>query len=178
MTLTRDPLSEWFDEGARRLLERAYAQPQEWHYTRLVDPTPAELIRWRGHDPLGPDPVPGERYVTRWGRAFARAIYHQHRWWSVGTQTGGWRTTKRPAVRKSGALLVEAGRYKPAAGIGRFTLARGLAFRVMLAPAGAEMRAAVAALPASQRWAGPAGHGPATAQLDDRDWGDDTPGHG
>jgi len=170
-------MSELFDAGARAILDRAYAQPREWHYTRLVDPSPAELIRWRGHDPLGPDPVPGERYVTRWGRAFSRAIYYQHRWWSASAQGGPWRATRRPVVRKSGALLVEAGRYKPA-GLGSVALRRGLAFRVQLAPAGAEMRAAVAALPASQRWAGPQGHGPATSQLDDRDWGEDSPGHG
>jgi hypothetical protein len=174
VTLTRDPLSESFDEGARRLLDRAYARPGEWQHTRLVDPTPAELIRWRGHDPLGPDPVTGARYRTRWGRAFARALYYQHRWWSPHSQTGPWRTTKRPTVRKSGALLVEAGRYKPALGI----LPRGLSFRVMLLPAGAAMRDAVAGLPASQRWAGPAGHGPASSTLDDRDWGEDSPGHG
>jgi hypothetical protein len=172
--LTRDPLSELFDDGARRLLDRAYARPGEWQYTRLVDPTPGELIRWHGFAPLGPDPVDGQRYHTRWGRAFARSIYHQHRWWSVGTQTGGWRTTRRPTVRKSGALLVEAGRYKPALGV----IPRGLSFRVMLAHAGAEMRAAVAQLPASQRWAGPEGHGPSTSALTDRDWGEDSPGHG
>ena len=179
MTLTRDPLSELFDPGARRLLDRAYAQPLEWHYTRLADPTPAELLRWGAYDPLGPDPVPGERYVTRWGRAFARAIYHQHRWHSASSQGGPWRRERRATIRKSGALLVEAGHYKPRGQFGAITLSRGLAFRIQLARSGAEMAAAVAALPASQRWAtGGQGHGAATSQLEDRDWGDDSPGHG
>lgn len=178
MTLTRDPLSELFDAGARRLLDRAYRDPLEWQYTRLVDPTPAELLTWGGYDPLGPDPVPGQRYVTRWGRAFARAVYYQHRWHSASSQGGPWRTERRATVRKSGALLVEAGRYKPTSITGRLVLQRGLAFRVQLAHSGADMRAAVASLPASQRWAGPEGHGPATSQLGDRDWGEDSPGHG
>lgn len=173
VTLTPDPLRDQFIPGARRLLDRAYASPEEWVHTRLVDPDVAELIRWRAYDPLGPDPVPGRRYRTRWGRAFARCLYDQHRWYSPYSQGGAWRAQRRPVVRKAGALLVEAGAYKPALGI----IPRGLAFRVMLAQSGAAMRDAVAALPASQRWAGPEGHGPASSQLDDRDWGKDSPGH-
>jgi hypothetical protein len=174
VTLTPDPLRDLFIPGARALLSRAYAHPEEWHLTRLVDPTPAELARYGQYHPLGPDPVDGRRYRTRWGRAFARCLYDQHRWWSPHTQAGAWRTSKRPAVRKSGALLVEAGKYKPAIGV----IPRGLSFRVMLDHSGAAMRAAVAELPASQRWAGPAGHGAASSRLDDRDWGEESPGHG
>lgn len=168
-------MSVAFDEGAKNLLDRAYAHPREWQHTRLADPGPGDLIRWRGLDnPLGPDPVPGRRFRTRWGRAFARALYYQHRNYSPHSQTGPWRKTKRSVPRKSGALLVEAGAYKPALGV----IPRGMAFRVMLTDGGQAKAAAVAELPASQRWGGPDGHGPAASDLADRDWGKDSPGHG
>jgi hypothetical protein len=173
VTLTRDPLSEAFDDGARRLLDRAYARPREWHTTRLTDPSPADLIKYRAFDPSGPDPVAGGRYRSRWGRAFARAIYYQHRNYSPHRQAGPWRKTRRTTVRRAGSLLVEAGKYKPAVGV----IPRGLSFRVMLTDGGHAKAEAVDKLPASQRWAGPAGHGPAAAQLGDRDWGESA-GHG
>jgi hypothetical protein len=172
VTLTRDPLSKLFDAGARRLLDRAYARPGEWASTRLVDPGPGELAQWGHLDPLGPDPVAGRRYRTRWGRAFARAIYHQHRWYSPHSQAGPWRAKKRTTSRRSGALLVEAGVYKPAVGV----IPRGLAFRVMLAHGGRAKADAVANLPLWQRWSAGDGPGPASAQIGARDWGN-SPGH-
>lgn len=169
MTLTRDPVSEWFDAGARALLDRAYATPGQWVTTRLKDPGPghyrAAAAMLPPVDLGGPDPVPGRKAKTRWGRAFLRALYYQHRWWSAGG-TGRWRTTKRTTLRKSGALLVEFGQHRPALGL----IPGGLVVSVQLAPGGRAKAEAVAALPRSERWNIASHPGPATSELDDRDW--------
>ena len=142
MTYQRDPVSELFDAGARRLLSRAYARPGKWAGTLLANPAPRHLAWAARHriNLLGPDTAPGGRARSRWGRGFTRALYYQHKWWS---SADGWRDEKRTTARQSGALIVEVGARKPG----------GRAVRVMLAPGGQAKARAVASMDASRRWA-------------------------
>jgi|SRR5215472_12969233 len=118
----RDPISELFNAGARRHLERAYARPGEWVETRLRPPGP-RAVRYGaelGIDVLGPDDVSarggrGLNAHTRWARAYVRALYYQHRWWSAGA--AGFRQGKRTVPRHSGALEVDVGRQAAALGV-------------------------------------------------------------
>jgi hypothetical protein len=168
VTLTRDPLSEWFDAGARRHLDRAYAAPGQWVTTRLQDPTPAHRCAAAAMLPPinvdGPDPA-GGKAVTRWGRAYLRALYYQHRWWSKGGGPG-WRATRRTTKRISGALLVEFGPRRRALGI----IPAGLEVRIQLAPGGQAKAKAVAELPRAERWNIAKHPGPATGDLREREW--------
>jgi hypothetical protein len=169
----RDPLSELFDAGARRLLDRAYAAPGRWVSTRIADPGPAALARAAaaGIDPLERDdpPVAGGRGIdarTRWCRAFVRALYYQHRWYSGGAGRG-WRARPRTVPRHAGALRVEVGRAVPALG----AIPRGRAVRVRLDAGGQAAEDAVAALPASRRRVTPDGRpGPRWSDPGLRDW--------
>jgi len=150
----RDPVSEWFDSGARDLLRRAYARPGSWVGTRIADPRPAHLARAAalGINLAGPDPVrrlPGRglNARSRWARGFVRALYYQHRWHS-GQAGGGWRPGKRTVPRAAVALEVEVGRKVPGRGI----IPAGRAVRVRVHPGGhaAAVRAA-RQLPDSRR---------------------------
>src|SRR3984957_8504373 len=96
MPATRDPLSEWFDPAARRLIERAYANRGQWTGVYLAPPTPlqrAHAARMGFYD-LGERDRWGEQ---RWGRAFKRSVYYQlkkHGWhdgprWTE-TRASGW----------------------------------------------------------------------------------------
>jgi len=150
---TRDPISEAFDAGARRLLERAYARPGVWIATRIADP--GLRVRTRlmvaGINPDGPDPVralPGKGIDAkdRWTRAFIRALYWNHRWYS-GKPGGGWRTDKRASPRSASALEVEVGRRVPVRGI----IPAGRAVRVRTRRGGTVAANAVKRLPDSRR---------------------------
>lgn len=164
----RDPVSEWFDAGARQLLARAYAHPGQWQTTRLAGPTAEHRRRAASLLPPidvdEPDPVPGRKAKTRWGRAFLRALYYQHRWWAASG--GGWRKTRRTTIRKSGALLVEFGPKRRALGV----IPAGLTVVVCFNPSNADKAAAVAAIPTSQRWNVGSSPGPASSDLADREW--------
>ena len=132
----RDPLSELFDEGARHLLARAYARPDQWVVTRLLDPSPMLAARLAAEgDPWdGPDPIEGQLYRDRWTRAFARALWHQHQFWSDGT--GGWRGRKRIIPAQALTIRVRAGRrFPPSKGLGT-----GRQVRVMVTKRTAETR--------------------------------------
>lgn len=104
MAMYRDPVSELLDRGARELLSRVYAERAgTWVMTRLADPTPQHLA-WgialgigslMGPDRPTTDNGRNQTAHTRWGRAFVRALYYQHKWWSDGR--GGWRDMKRTA---------------------------------------------------------------------------------
>lgn len=115
MAHKRDPVSELFDGGARRLLARAYAKPGQWAGTRVADPA-ARHLAWLarlGIDPGGPDParaLPGRGLNAgdRWTRGFVRALYYQHKWFS-GKPGGGWRSERRTVARDASALEVEVG---------------------------------------------------------------------
>jgi hypothetical protein len=147
----RDPLSELLDEGARDFLTRVYAARGQWVTTRLADPNPAvdrfarDLL---GIDPEGPDdarvrtgkPNPMR---SRWARAFARAVYHQHKWYG-GVR--GLRSVRRMEPYRR-ALEIEAGRRMPARGI----VPAGRIMRARLRPGGKKAISAVVRKPDSQR---------------------------
>lgn len=160
----RDPISELFDAGARRLLARAYAAPNRWHGTRLADPSSAHLeyLRAEGITWDSRDTVPGGLAKTRWARGFVRACYYQHKWFS-NLGGGSWRTARRTVPREAGGLVVEVGAVKPAVGV----IPRGRAVRVRLYPGGQAKARAVARMPESRQWAD---KGPAWADPQDRDW--------
>lgn len=129
-------MSELLDNGARQLLGRVYAaRAGEWVMTRLADPSP-ETVAWAGTLGIelpGRDNAPtasGTRMqcYTRWGRAFTRALYYNHKWYG-GTSV---RTARRmTAYTKS--LEVEFGVRRPALGI----IPAGRAVRVRVRPGGA-----------------------------------------
>src|SRR5262252_6339767 len=117
MPYRRDPVSELFDAGARRLLARAYARPGQWAGTRLANPSPQHLayLSSLGINPLSRDDKSGAGKLnarTRWGRGFVRALYYQHRNYS-DAPGGGWRDAKRTTPRSDLSLVVEVGRALP-----------------------------------------------------------------
>jgi hypothetical protein len=140
------------DDGARRLLARAYAAGAgQWVMTRLADPDRGTLD-WaidEGLDNLlGPDratTASGQRNNahTRWGRAFTRALYYQHRWYG---DTKGFRPERR-TVPWGRPLQVEWGRRKPAVGM----IPAGRAVRIRLAVGGKTALRVVKAKPDVQR---------------------------
>lgn len=142
------------DRGARQLLERAYAQRTgTWVMTRLADPSlEAEalaLASW-GIVLMAPD-VPATQggtavnAHTRWGRAFMRALYYQHRWYGDPAHNA-MRATRR--VQPLGRpLQVEWGRRVPVRGV----IPAGRAVRVRIAAGGKTARRVVAAKPDSAR---------------------------
>lgn len=168
--MERDPVSVELDPAARRLLERAYADPGSWRQTRLGNPGP-RLRAWaaaRGIDLAGPDDVSarggrGLNAHSRYARAFVRSLYFQHRWYSQGGGAG-WRQSRRTAPRQSGGIEVQVGRMAPALGV----LPAGRLVRVRLHTGGPDAKAAhFASLPAArrsydaqgdpgQRWSSPA----------------------
>lgn len=154
MPTSRDPVSKLFDDGAKSLLDRAYARPGFWAETRLVPPTPRQ-VRWAaglGINVNGPDDVSarGGRGInahTRWARGFVRALYYQHRWHSGG-RAGEWRAERRNVPRRSGALRVEVGRQAAALGV----IPAGRIVRVQLDTGGMTKQRAVAAMPETEQY--------------------------
>lgn len=148
----RDPISELLDRGARQLLERAYAERAgTWVMTRLADPG-AEHIEWArrnfGIALMAPDEPATDSGTastahTRWGRAFIRALYYQHKWFG---DAKGIRAQRRmqPYGRP---LQVEWGRRLPARGI----IPAGRAIRVRVAVGGQTAQRVVRAKPDRQR---------------------------
>src|SRR5215475_1602532 len=141
MPATRDPASVLLDNAARKLLTRAYASPGKWQGTRLADPS-VKIRRYLqaiGIDPSGPDNPSaaggrrgGLNARDRWSRAFCRALYWQHRWYSPDRSGGHWRAEQRAEPRHAGALRVEFGRRMVPAGV----IPAGRAVRIMYAPGG------------------------------------------
>lgn len=137
------------------LLERAYANPGKWAGTRLADPSPEHVSYFAsgwGISVTGPDNAPtlsGRRNnaYTRWGRGFVRAVYYQHKWWSMTGTHGAWRGVKRTTPRSAGALELEWGRRMPAVGV----IPAGRAVRVRLRPGGRQSRAAVGRMSEAER---------------------------
>jgi hypothetical protein len=150
----RDPASELLDSGARVLLERAYrAGAGKWVMTRLADPSPRHQA-WAfalGLDLLmGPD-VPTTasgahvQAHTRWGRAFMRALYYQHKWY--GDKAAKALRQERRTVPYSVPLQVEWGRRMPAVGV----IPSGRAVRIRIAAGGRTKERVVRAKPDSAR---------------------------
>jgi hypothetical protein len=169
----RDPVSELLDRGARELLERAYGARGEWVLTRLADPD-AGTIAWAatlGIDVMGRDNAPtasGRRNNahTRWGRAFVRSLYHQHRWWSNGR--GGWRVRAPRMTPSQRPLVIDWGNRVPKLGV----IPAGRAIRVR-APVGGRPGAvrAIAPVQPERRIYTSAGHpGGRWADKAGRDW--------
>lgn len=161
---TPDPVSETMNAAARALLERVYRADGAWASTRLKDPTVGQAARWLLHGITvnGPDPVDrgGFNARSRWGRAYARALWRQHKWYSGDPGTGGWRATRRTVPRRPG-IQVEIGPHRPATGV----IPAGRPVRVRLAdPADAAARGRP-----EREWAW-AGGAPRSADPDARDW--------
>jgi hypothetical protein len=169
----RDPVSELFDDGARRLLARAYANPGHWAGTRLAEPSPSQVQWARAHgitDLLGRDRVTGGEARTRWARAFTRSLYYQHKWWS--SSGGGWRGSRRTVPRQTGGLVVEVGYQLGTTGRvlasgERVILRPGRAVRVKLVRGGSAKDRAVAGMDDQRKWAD---QGPRWADPSGRDW--------
>lgn len=158
MVLHRDPASELFDAAARQLLARAYRHPGTWQKTRLTAPGPRQRAYLAGHgiDPDAPDQpsIPGRKSLnarTRWARAFVRALYYQHKWWSPRARGQGWRSSRRTVARPAAGLEVQVGRWLPALGA---------------IPAGRAIQVKYTRPPATRR------HGPVSRRSDStlRDW--------
>jgi hypothetical protein len=169
----RDPVSELFDGAARTLLARAYAKPGEWIMTRVADPDRRAIAYGseRGINVTGPDrpSVPGGTGLnarTRWCRAFVRALYYQHKWYSAAGQAS-LRSERRTSPRAAGALRIEIGRHMPARGV----IPAGRAIRIQIAKGGQAKDRAVRRLPDSRRWMlDDKTAGPRQSSIDLRDW--------
>ena len=129
--MERDPLSVLLDAGARRFLQRVYDAGGEWVTTRLADPDDAAraYALSRGIDPAGRDnasTLSGRHkdMRSRWGRAFARSVYYQHRWYGARNVRA---IGNRRSAPYSRPLELEIGRHVPIRGIipaGRLVRAR------------------------------------------------------
>jgi hypothetical protein len=139
------------DRGARDMLARVYAARRgEWVMTRLADPTDRHRAwaRARGWDLDGPDNAAtlSGKHVnahSRWGRAFMRALWYQHRWYGPppGRRGSGGVRTERRTVPSGMALQVEWGRRVPGLGV----IPPGRAVRVRVAYGGKTARRVVEA---------------------------------
>lgn len=149
--IARDPVSELFDGPARRLLERAYAQPGQWTSTRLANPS-ASHVAWAagmGINVLGADPAQTDSGAhlnarSAWARAFVRAVYHQHRWYFRRGRLGSMRNAV-PATSR--AVRFQVGRLQPALGV----IPAGRQVSIMVMTGGQAARRAVRGLPESHR---------------------------
>ena len=154
------------DAAARALLERVYRARGGWASTRLADPPVSRVAWWRlwwGIDVLEAEPrTGGLRVPNRWCRAFTRAVYYQHKWYSGDPNTGGWRTTRRTTWNPR-PLQIEFGRHRTILGV----IPAGYVVRARLRAGGKTARNAVAKLPENRQWAdGGALH----SDSDERDW--------
>jgi hypothetical protein len=173
----RDPVSVLLDRGAREMLGRVYAAPRgQWIMTRLADPTDAHR-RWarsRGWDLDGPDNAGtlSGRHVnahSRWGRAFMRALWYQHRQYGPGIRREAVRESRR-MTPNTAALQVEWGRRLPGSSTGR-VLPAGRAVRVRIAVSGQTARRVVRSMPDAERIYTDSGdHAGRYAVADLRDW--------
>lgn len=155
----RDPVSVLLDRGAREMLTRVYgARRGTWVMTRLADPTPRhrEWASARGWDLDGPDnaaTVSGKHINahTRWGRAFMRALWYNHRQYGPepGRGARGIRSSKRMQPTGS-ALQIEWGRRLPGSTTGQM-LPAGRAVRIRIAYGGKTARRVVEAKPYADR---------------------------
>jgi hypothetical protein len=162
MTLTRDPISEWFDGPARRLLERAYANRDGWTGVYLSQPSARQRAAagWsHGIWDLGERDRWGE---VRWVRAFKRSVYYQLGWYGRSGHVDF--SEKRLAGPRpfAASLQWETGNLVMRAG----WPASKWAIRVSLHDGGAAAARAAGRLPAAKRWQESGGRSTAS----DRDW--------
>jgi hypothetical protein len=155
----RDPVSELFDAGARRLLTRAYARPGQWVGTRVAFPSARQVAHFAGQgiNVLGTD----QWGRDRWAAGFVRAVYYQHKWFY---SQGALRPVKRMAANDARSIRYELGRRMPVFGV----IPAGRAVRIMVNPGGQAALRVVKRLPDARRiyedsgapggrWADPAG---------------------
>ena len=143
----RDPLSEWFDPAARKLITRAYAQRGQWVGVYLAPPTPlqrAHAARLGIYNLTERDRW-GEQ---RWVRAFKRSVYYQLKkhGWSDAPRWDDVRSSPWPGV----ALEWETGKRVLKAG----WPSRRWAIRVRIHQGGAAARKAVQAKRGERQWVG------------------------
>jgi hypothetical protein len=164
MSLKRDPLSEWFDAAARRLLERAYRHRGEWTGIYLAQPglrqhaAAARIGIWdlRERDRWG---------EVRWVRAFKRAVFWHHRMYGYSDEfrPGRPRASDHAGTSlewQTGQLVMKSG-----------WPGRRWAIRVRIHPAGAEAgHAAAEKIPASRRWVIAGQPTARQSTIADRDW--------
>lgn len=150
----RDPVSQWLDGGARRLLDRAYDTPGEWVTTRLANPglRHRTIATGMGVSLMGADNASargggGLDARTRWMRAFIRALYYQHAWYSTTAPGHPWRRGRRGVPRSAGALRVRVGRALPVRGV----IPAGREISVRLEAGGASALRAVRGLAEADR---------------------------
>lgn len=166
--LERDPVSVLFDAAARRLLERAYRSPDKCAATRLADPTSAQRAAVASTyqvDVDAADDAGKGQARTRWGRAFMRSVYYQHRWYYTrGVKLA---TTRRTEL-STRPLKISIGRHMPVKGV----IPAGRLVVIEVLPGGQAKDRALAAKPASDRYITPDGEpGPAWNEgPESRDW--------
>jgi hypothetical protein len=175
----RDPVSMLLDRGAREMLSRVYAAPRgQWIMTRLADPTDRHR-RWglaHGWDLDGPDnafTLSGKHINahTRWGRAFMRALWYNHRQYGpeAGRGARGIRSARRMAPTGT-ALQIEWGRRLPGSSTGR-VLPAGRAVRIRIAYGGRTARRVVMAKSSRDRiYTDDGGMGGRFSIAEGRDW--------
>lgn len=141
----RDPVSVWFDEAARRYLERAYEHQGQWAGQYLAPPSPRAVARLAlmGVNPYGRDRW-GE---VRWVRAYKRAVYFQLK--KHGTRTGMNYAEVRTSPWPARSLEWQTGARVQKAGWPQ----RRWAIRIRVHPTGAAAsKAAREKTPERQRW--------------------------
>lgn len=158
MPARRDPISEWFDRAARRLIRRAYARRGEWVGVYLPPPTPLEraYAAREGVYSLYERDRWGE---VRWVRAYKRAVYYQLR--KHGFADGPHWDRELVADWPPVSLEWQTGRRVMRSG----WPARRWAIRVRLHNYG---QAAAAATPRGEQWIGT----DRQYSIDDQDWGE------
>jgi len=144
VTFNRDPVSELFDQGARRLLARAYEAPRgQWVGTVVADPTlrhRALALRYGLFlDRADPAKAAVGTRLGRWEAGFERALYWNHKWFYTGGRLSG---SKRMTPAHTSALVVEWGNRKPALGV----IPAGRTVRIRLRPGGRAALTAVQAM--------------------------------
>lgn len=155
----RDPLSEWFDTAARRLIRRAYANRGQWVGVYLAPPTVlqrAYAARLGIYDLYERDRW-GEQ---RWVRAYKRSVYYnlKKHGFSDAPRWDQTRVSAWPAV----ALEWQTGKRVILKG----WPTRRWAIRVRLHDGGSAARRAAERKPASEQWVGTGRQ----STIDDRDW--------
>lgn len=172
-------MSELLDRGARDLLVRAYGVRRgEWVMTRLADPGDRHRDYFQAHfgiDVDGPDNAPtlsGKRNNahSRWGRAFVRALYYNHRHYGQTPRVRG----QRPGIREQRRvqpngtpLEIEWGRRMPRRGV----IPAGRAVRVRIPYGGKTALRAVKGKPDVERtWTDDGDQGGRFSVASRRDW--------
>lgn len=155
----RDPVSVQFDDAARRLLQRAYANPGQWTGTYLARPNPVwrAWARYRGIDLESRDRW-GE---VRWVRAFKRSCYWNLAWYGYAGHLGA---ARRVSKSDGKAMLWETGNLVRKQG----WPGRRYAIRIKLVPGGrAAENHTRHELPPAQRYTV---SDAARSTIADRDW--------